>query len=229
MLEKQLVELKEDMNDSVFKDVVFTQKHRSKVLNKIETKSKKSFNMKLILSSTFSVLIFCVLLLSTIQFKDGKLIGSDSGSQFFSLELNEQLIVDAKNGIFSPVPSVRYGMSVDEVKEILGEPNAVKTPSEIDTVYFYGDFYLLFMENELKFISISNVGNINKEDMIKFFGRPSYEAYNEEHGHGLVRFSVGDSSNKKWHFNCFVDIHDKNTISGIQFSKEVIHFGPPPN
>lgn len=227
MLEKQLVELKEDMNNSLFKEMVFTQKHKSNVLNKIEVKNKKSFNVKLILSSTFSVLLFCVLLLSTLQVKDGNI--SNAGSQFFQLALNEQLIADAKNGIFSPVPSVGYGMSLDEVTDILGEPSSVEMPSQIDTVLMYGDIYLLFINDELKFTSISNIPHITKEDMIKLFGRPDYEAYNEEHGHGLVRFSVGDSIYKKWHFNCFVDIHDKNTISSIQFSKDVILFGPPPN
>ncbi|WP_239430713.1 hypothetical protein [Sporosarcina sp. ACRSL] len=222
------MELKADMNNSVFKDMEFGQKQRNNVLNKLDAKNKNPFNVKFILSSTFSVLIFCVLLLSTIQIKDGMLIGRDSGSQFYPLQLNEQLIADAKNGIFSPVPSVSYGMSVDEVRGILGEPNSVEMPSEIDTVLWYGDIYLLFTFDELLFTSISNIPHITKEDMIKVFGRPDYEAYNEEHGHGLVTFSVGDSIYKKWHFNCFVDIQDKNTITSIQFSKDVIRFGSPP-
>jgi hypothetical protein len=220
------MELKEDMNNSVFKDMIFSHEHRSVVLNKLDAKKKNLFNSKLILSSTFSVLIFCVLLLSTVQIKDGNLIGRNSGSQFYPLKLNEQLIVDAKNGIFSPVPSIIYGMTLDEVTEILGEPDSVKIPSKIDTVLTYGDIYLLFIEDELKFTSISNIPHITKEEMIKIFGRPDYEAYNEEKGHGIVRFSVGDSLYKKWYFNCFVDIHDKNTISSIQFSKDIILFGP---
>ncbi|WP_432363255.1 hypothetical protein [Sporosarcina sp. UB5] len=219
MLEKQLMGLKEDMNNSIFKNLAFDHKQRSVVLNKLDRKNKHPFNIKIILSSSFSVLIFCVLLLSTIQIKDKNLIGRDSGSQFFPFELNEQLITDAKEGRFSPVPSVTYGMSLVEVKELLGEPNMIEMPSEIDTVFSYDDFYLLFIEDELKFICISDFGNINKEDLISFFGRPDYENYNEELGVGVVTFSVG-----RWNFNFFIDIQDKSTIRSLQFSRDVIRY-----
>ena len=225
MLETQLQELKEDMNSSIFKDVEFSKKQRSIVLSKLDRKHKKHLNLKIFFTSAFAVLIFSVLLLSTIQLKSENIIDQTAGSNFFPLELNEQLITDAKKGIFSPVPSVSYNMSLNEVKGILGNPFSVIKPSQIDTVLHYGEFYLLFIEQRLKFIGVTNITNVKKDDLIKLFGKPDYENYNEQRGYGLVTFSVGDSIYNRWHFNCFVDIKDKNTIKDIQFSKDVIRFG----
>lgn len=219
MLETQLQELKKAMNNSIFKDVEFSGKQRNIVLNKLDRKHKNPFNLKILFSSTFAVLIFCVLLLSTIQIKPENSIIQTTGSNFFPFELNEQLITDAKKGVFSPVPSVSYNMTLNEVEEILGSPVSVENPSQIDTVLHYEGFHLLFIEQRLKFIAVS-ITNIKKDDLINFFGKADYENFNEQLGIGIVTFSVGN----RWHFNFFVDIQDRSTIKGVQFSKDVIRW-----
>ena len=79
MLETQLQELKEDMNSSIFKDVEFSKKQRSIVLSKLDRKHKKHLNLKIFFTSAFAVLIFSVLLLSTIQIKSENIIAIAAG------------------------------------------------------------------------------------------------------------------------------------------------------
>lgn len=224
MLESQLREMKDDMDNSVFKEMVFSQSSRDNVLRKLDSKPKKSFNIKLVFSYTSVLLIITFLVLSNTQFTDEILegIGLKSSSQV-QLELNEQLIADARNGVFSPAPDISIGMSLDEVKAILGKPIREERLN-LDIVLFYNHFHLLFYENELDFIAINNIDHVNKNDMINFFGKPDYEKFSEKHGYGLVRFSIKGAGNVNWHFNCFVDIQDKQTIKEIQFSNASISF-----
>lgn len=89
----------------------------------------------------------------------------------------------------------------------------------VDTVLVYNHFHLLFFENELDFISITNIDHVDKNDMNNFFGKPDYEKFIEQRGYGIVTYSINGTKNAKWYFNCFVDIQDKQTIKEIQFSK----------
>lgn len=226
MLESQLQEMKDDMDNSVFKEMVFNQSSRDNVLRKLDWKPKKSFNIKLVFSYTSVLLIITFLVLSNVQITDEILegIGLKSSSQALQLELNEQLISDARNGVFSPAPDISIGMSMDEVKAILGKPIREERLNQLDIVLFYNHFHLLFYENELDFIAINNIDHVNKNDMINFFGKPDYEKFSEKHGYGLVRFSIKGAGNLNWYFNCFVDIQDKQTIKEIQFSNATINF-----
>lgn len=226
MLESQLQEVKDDMDNLVFKEMVFNQSNRDNVLRKLDVKPKKSFNIKLVFSYASVLSIFTFLVFSNVQFTGNSLgyIGINSTLQALELELNEQLITDARNGVFSPVPDVSIGMSINEVKEIIGKPIKEEHLNELDVVLFYSHFHLLFFENTLNFISINNITNVNKIDLINFFGNPDYEKYSEEHSHGLVTFPIQAKGNVTWYFNCYVDIEDKQTIKEIQFSNAEIRF-----
>lgn len=233
---KELENLKEELNGSIFKDIHYTDVHMREVLSSLHKTRKRNKQriMKPVLVGLASAVCFMVLFQMAFM-KNSPFTGSHSDNHVIAeeptyyLEVNEKLLTDAKQRKFSPVPSIVIGYSMDSVKRILGTPDqeysAENHPGMGDySTLIYDNLKLSFRNGKLWSINISEL-NLNISELSSVLGKPVYQHKEENSAEvELYTYVVLAHGNEGFYFHCKPSRDDKTTIESVSFTNEPVFY-----